>query len=173
MSARRQARLMAVQLLYQQDLNPGSVDEALEVFWREHPVAPAVRDFTEALVRGVLAHRADIDAKLRDCAEHWDLNRMDTVDRNILRVAAYEMLFRDDIPPVVSIDEAIELAKAFNGHESARFVNGLLDRIARELPRPPRVGRVDPRFRATAPNPDIARKEETDGHLDGCADTNP
>lgn len=147
MKARHEGRLLAVQMLFQREFNPGDLDAALRDFWDGAKVPADVGEFAEAIVRGVEAHRAELDERLRTYAEHWDLERMGAVDRNIMRAALYEMLYRDDIPPVVSIDEAVELAKEFNGWESARFVNGILDRAARDLPRPARLGRGDPRFR--------------------------
>jgi N utilization substance protein B len=84
------------------------------------------------------AHLPEIDDRIRRYSENFDFNRIAAVDRNILRLAIYEMLFRDDIPPVVSINEAIELAKTFGGTESGRFVNGILDRVRKELTRPAR-----------------------------------
>jgi N utilization substance protein B len=97
-----------------------------------------VRDFAEPLVRGVVAKMPEVDAKLRTLADNWDFERLAVVDRNILRLAVYEMLFRPEIPPVVSINEAIEIAKKFSTAESGKFVNGLLDRVKKELLRPAR-----------------------------------
>jgi len=90
------------------------------------------------LIRGTLEHRDEADELIKKHAQNWELHRMAAVDRNILRLAIYEMLYRDDIPPVVSINEAIELAKAYGGADSGRFVNGILDRIRKDLDRPAR-----------------------------------
>ncbi|MGH8100666.1 MAG: transcription antitermination factor NusB, partial [Chthoniobacterales bacterium] len=87
-------------------------------------------------IEGMIAHLPEIDERIRRYSENFDLNRIAAVDRNILRLAIYEMLHRDDIPPVVSINEAIELAKTFGGAESGRFVNGILDRVRKDLTRP-------------------------------------
>lgn len=147
MGARHQARMWAVQILFQRDLNRGDVEEAIGSFWRlaageESESAPAIepraKQFAEELVRGVCAHEAELDAKLRAYAEHWDLHRMGAVDRNVMRVALYEMLHCPDIPPVVSINEAVEIAKELSSLESGRFVNGILDRALRDLDRPAR-----------------------------------
>jgi len=151
MTARHQARLLAAQFLFQRDFNTGDLDEALSDFWAGRAAPPAVRAFAEDLIRGVEECRAELDERLRSYAEHWDLERMGAVDRNVMRLALYEMRRRDDIPPVVSINEAVELAKELSGLESGRFVNGILDRAARDLQRPPRGGRPDPRF---APRPE-------------------
>ncbi len=139
MTGRHEARLLAVQLLFQRDFNTGDLEEALQDFWDGHAADDRVRRFAEDLVRGVEANRAALDDLLRRCAEHWDVGRMGAVDRNIMRVALYEMHHRADVPPVVSINEAVDLAKEFNGLESGRFVNGILDRARRELGRPART----------------------------------
>jgi N utilization substance protein B len=87
----------------------------------------------------MVAHLPEIDERIRRYCENYEFRRISPVDRNVLRLAIYEMLYRDDIPPVVSINEAIELAKTFGGAESGRFVNGILDRVRKDLDRPARV----------------------------------
>ena len=99
----------------------------------------AIREFAEPLVRGVLEHREVIDERLQKLAANWDLHRMAGVDRNILRLAAFEMMHREDIPPVVAINEAVDIAKRFSTDESGRFVNGILDKLAAQLDRPART----------------------------------
>ena len=146
MKARHQARLMAVQFLFQRDFNTGDLDEALADFWAGRRTPENVRAFAENLLRGVETHRPQLDERLRGYAEHWDLERMGAVDRNVMRLALYEMWHCDDIPPVVSINEAVDLAKEFSGLESGKFVNGILDRAARDVHRPARSARPDPRF---------------------------
>jgi N utilization substance protein B len=94
-----------------------------------------VRGYAEAIVRGTEEHREAVDAEIRRTAEHWVMERMAAVDRNILRLAAYELLFRDDIPPAVAINEALEVAKKYSSSESVSFINGVLDKIARSLNR--------------------------------------
>ncbi len=89
-------------------------------------------------MRGAIEKLPEVDAKIRTLADNWDFERLAAVDRNILRLAVYEMLFRPEIPPVVSINEAIEIAKKFSTTESGKFVNGLLDRVKKELLRPAR-----------------------------------
>jgi len=100
-----------------------------------------VRGFAEDLVRGAEGHREEIDARIAAASEHWDPLRMAKVDRTILRLAIFELLHRDDIPPKVSINEYIEIAKRFSTEESGSFVNGILDRISRELGALPGRGR--------------------------------
>jgi N utilization substance protein B len=131
---RRKAREVALQFLYQLDLH-GDDDPAPHAaeFWARHPVDAETRAFADALVRGTKQHQAKTDELLRQYAEHWDLERMAVVDRNILRLAAYELLWHEDVPPKVAINEAIEIAKKFGTGESSRFINGVLDRIHKEL----------------------------------------
>jgi len=137
---RRIARELAVQFLYQFDLSGGSLEEALPLFWQtQSEVSEDGRKFAEQLIHGVTERRAVIDEHIGKYADNWDLPRIAAVDRNILRLAMYEMLFRDDIPPVVSINEAVDIAKKFSTHESGAFVNGILDRLKADLTRPSRT----------------------------------
>lgn len=130
---RHQARRQAVQFLFQRDFNSGEIEQALTDFWDSQGADPQVRTFAEELIRGVEDNLGEIDALLQESAEHWDIDRMGAVDRNVMRVAIYEMLHRDDIPEIVSINEAVDLAKMFSDEKSGRFVNGILDRIRKEL----------------------------------------
>jgi len=164
MGKRREARERAVQFLFQYDLNPPEdLEAALNHFWESQRAAAiaeekgmatwgqpielppptteeaATRLFAEPLIRGALEHREEADSLIRKHAQNWDLHRMAAVDRNILRLAIYEMLHRDDIPPVVSINEAVDIAKKFSTQDSGKFVNGILDKIKGELMRPARV----------------------------------
>jgi len=139
MATRRDAREWAMQLLFQRDFNPGKMNDALEDFWRGKEIPAEARVFMEELVNGVTKHHAAIDEKIQFYAENWDLKRMTAVDRNVMRVALYEILFRDDVPPVVSINEAVDLAKQYSGPESGKFVNGILDRVRKDLKRPART----------------------------------
>ncbi len=99
----------------------------------------AAEKFAEPLIRGTLAHRPEIDEKIKQYAQNWDLHRMAVVDRNVLRLAIYEMMHRTDIPPVVSINEAVDIAKKYSTDESGRFVNGILDKVKGDLLRPARA----------------------------------
>ena len=139
-TGRRQAREWAVQFLFQTEFNPDEIDRALTDFWNDEEKKPSERDqaYVNEVVRGVLEKRRDIDRTISKYTDNWDVDRLGVLDRTVLRVATYEMLFRSDIPPVVSINEAVEIAKAYSGKESGRFVNGVLDRIQKELDRPAR-----------------------------------
>lgn len=135
MGKRRRARELALQLLYQLDLLPEEdpLAPALEEFWAAHPVEEEVRQFAEQLVRGTKANQAKIDECLAQFADRWELSRMAVVDRNILRAGIYELLWCAEIPPKVAINEALEIAKKFSTEESTRFINGVLDRVRKEL----------------------------------------
>jgi N utilization substance protein B len=165
MGKRREARERAVQFLFQHDLNPPEkLDAALDHFWDSQrgtaiadekegaatwgqptelppptPDEAATRVFADPLIRGTLDHRDEADEIIRKHAKNWELHRIAAVDRNILRLAIYEMLHRDDIPPVVSINEAVDIAKKFSTQDSGKFVNGILDKVKGELMRPARI----------------------------------
>lgn len=143
MGSRRQAREQALQLLYQVDIGQASIDEALRRFWEteEQPTDPDVVEFARILARGVTNHAERIDDLIADASINWKLARMSFVDRNILRIAVFEFLEREDIPAMVSMNEAIELGKRFGTTESGSFINGILDRIARNLGLTSRKGR--------------------------------
>ena len=140
-TGRRQAREWAVQLLFQTEFNPDNLDQALADFWNDEEKKPSERDqtYVNEMVHGVIEKRREIDRTISKYTENWDVDRLGVLDRTVMRVAVYEMLFRSDIPPVVSINEAVEIAKAYISKESGRFVNGVLDRIQKELDRPSRT----------------------------------
>ncbi len=163
MGTRREARERAVQFLFQYDMNcPGDLDKELGLFWESQrmvaiadeksdakwgektelppPTADeaTVRLFAEPLIRGTIELREELDERIKKYAKNWDLKRMAVVDRNVLRLAIYEMFHRDDIPPIVSINEAVDIAKKFSTDDSGRFVNGILDKVKNDLMRPAR-----------------------------------
>lgn len=143
MASRRSVREWVVQLLFQMDMNPGDLRVQFDDFWAEHKAPESSRAMVEESVRGVIDHRKEIDAMIVAYAENWAIDRMASVDRNIIRLGVYEMLYRPDVPPVVSINEAVDLAKYFNTAESGRFVNGILDRIRKEIDRPARTAKKE------------------------------
>ncbi len=129
MKKRTRARELSLQFLYQLDLRgPEFLDEARDFLAEEEPDKGA-RDFALHLVRGTAEHQDEIDGVIRDVAQNWDIERMAVIDRNVLRMATYEILYRKDIPPKVSINEAIELGKRFSTQNSGGFINGVLDKI--------------------------------------------
>jgi len=138
MGKRRRAREAAIQYHFWRDLQGGQTPERIDEFWEFCPAPSTVRDFAQPLIEGMRENLPEIDERIRRYCENYNLTRISAVDRNVLRLAIYEMLYRDDIPPVVSINEAIELAKKFGGADSGRFVNGILDRVKGELTRPAR-----------------------------------
>lgn len=139
MQSRRQAREWAVQILFQLDFNPAELQATLDTFWPDPAPRDKKRAFTRELVEGVLAHKSEIDALIRRQAENWDLDRMGAVERNALRLGVFEMLYRKDIPPVVTINEAVSTVKALSDDNAGRFVNGILDRFRKTLKRPART----------------------------------
>ncbi|HTS77816.1 MAG TPA: transcription antitermination factor NusB [Bryobacteraceae bacterium] len=137
MPARHRSRQRALQVLYSWDLRRQPINEAISAFYEtlasdeENPKRTAPDEFMETLVRGTSEHASDIDKRIMEKSEHWRLERMPAVDRNILRLAVYEMTDLATPAPVV-IDEALELARQFSGDESVSFINGVLDAVHRE-----------------------------------------
>jgi len=139
MGKRREGREAAVQFLFQDDLNktdPAAMAEVLDEFWKLREYAPRTRQFATKLIRGVLENHDAIDERIKRVTANYELHRIAAVDRNILRVAIYEMLHTSEVPPVVCINEAIEIAKRFGSEDSGRFVNGILDKLKEETARP-------------------------------------
>jgi len=127
---RRLARKYALHILYQAEIRPDEpVEKIMSEFWERVKPDPEVRKFAELLVRGTIQHLQKIDELIDEISEHWELHRMAAIDRCILRFAAFEILYLADIPPAVSINEAIEIAKEFSTEDSSRFINAILDRI--------------------------------------------
>jgi transcription antitermination factor NusB len=133
MGKRRQARALAVQVLFHMEFNPGDPDEGFRLVSENYYPSETDLSFSRLLVTGIWEKRADLDALIRRSSTNWRLERMSHVDRNILRMGVYEMLFMNDIPPKVSIDEAVELGKKFGTEESGSFINGVLDHIYNQL----------------------------------------
>jgi transcription antitermination protein NusB len=130
MTRRSRGREVALQVLYQVEQNPGvSPDEVRRFIERRLLEDRKLCEFTEGLIDGVHEHQAQIDIMISQVAENWRLDRMAAIDRNILRLGAYEMLFRPEVPAKVAINEALELAKRYSTAQSSRFVNGILDRV--------------------------------------------
>jgi len=135
MRKRTLAREFALQVLYQLDMTKDTPENALDNFWanqEEIEADLALKEFSSELVKGVAQNLEEIDRRIVQYAANWQLKRMAVVDRNIMRLGAFELLYRDDIPPKVSINEAVELAKKFSGVESGKFVNAILDKVRLE-----------------------------------------
>ncbi|MFQ5680589.1 MAG: transcription antitermination factor NusB [Candidatus Omnitrophota bacterium] len=134
MRQRTLARECALKIIYWLDIGRCGLDEAWDGFWQcyEAGLDKPSREFSKILVCGVSENLKDIDAKIEGLAANWDIGRMAVVERNILRMAAFEILFLPDIPRKVSINEAIDLAKKYGDRDSGKFVNGILDKINTE-----------------------------------------
>jgi len=130
---RRRAREYALQVLFQIDLAEVAAQPALQQFWESHEAEPDEREFAERLVLGVQDRRRELDRWIVGSAQNWRLERMAVVDRNVLRLAVYELLDEENTPPAVIIDEAVAVAKRFGSGDSGAFVNGVLDSIRRRL----------------------------------------
>ena len=139
---RRRSRELALQLLYQNDLAGTPAEEMFQRTDEYLNAKPDVQEYASRLVLGTLSRRDELDAKLAERSEHWRLGRMPAVDRTLLRLALFELLYEDDTPDAVVIDEAVEIAKKFSTPSSGPFVNGVLDAIRRAAfgPRAERVG---------------------------------
>jgi N utilization substance protein B len=132
MKNRRKARELTLQILYQMDIRGTPVEEALKVAFSRYRFRPEVKEFAERLIRGTSQLLLLIDFLIKKYAKNWSLERMATVDRNILRFTIYELLFLENVPPIVSINEAVEIAKRYGTIDSGKFVNGILDKIRLE-----------------------------------------
>ena len=129
MSTRRRAREIALQVLYQLDLDPGDPKKVLALHWENFQPSEQAREFCARLVEGVLQNSRDIDRLIEEHSENWTLKRMAVVDRNILRLAVFELRYCPDIPFKVTLNEAVELAKKFGTDDSGAFTNGILDKV--------------------------------------------
>jgi len=133
MGQRRKARESALQILYQLEFDPAGAGEAVDAFWKKKRGAAETKEYSRWLVKGILARRDEIDAAILSVSEHWRIPRMAIVDRNILRLAAFELLQAGQIAPAIVINEAIEIAKKYSSPEAATFVNGILDALRKKI----------------------------------------
>ncbi len=134
MGARRRARERAIQILYQMDISGDSPENVLKLYWRMHPPkSEDVRKYTLFLFEGTVKNLKRIDELIVKYSKNWKLSRMPVVDRNILRLAVFELLYEDDVPPSVAINEALEIARRFSTEDSTQFINGVLDAINKDF----------------------------------------
>ena len=133
MGKRRLSREFVIQFLYLTEMNKGEIQNQLQLFWESHPAAEDVQLFTEVILKDVFDHKEQIDVRLEKYSDNWTLSRMTVIDRNLLRMAASEILYSKTVPPKVAIDEAVEIAKRFGSEDSAHFINGILDRVLKEM----------------------------------------
>lgn len=134
MKTRRKARQFALQILYKADISENGAGENYSQEMESLHEGTDARRYCESIVSGVLERRLEIDGVIEDCSENWTIERMALVDRNILRIAVFELLYAPETPYKVVIDEAVELAKRYSSEESGAFINGILDRIHKEVP---------------------------------------
>jgi N utilization substance protein B len=133
--ARHSGREAALQMFFQMEATNAPAEQVIELFWRSFDPDPEGRDYADAAVRGIATAREAVDAELVKASANWRLERMTRVDRNILRLGAWELLHRPDVPRAVVLDEAVELAKSYGTDDSSAFVNGVLNRVAENLGR--------------------------------------
>lgn len=133
MRKRTQARELALKCLYQLDVTKTSINEGSDNFWSDIKVNGEIREYASSLIRGIGQHLERIDRLIKTHAQNWDISRMATIDRNILRICTFELVFHKDVPPKVAINEAIELAKKYGDVKSPKFVNGIMDQILKEV----------------------------------------
>lgn len=134
MGTRRKSREIAIQILYQLEINEADIEDAVDTYWDAYQPSRDLKEFSSHILHGVFMHHGEIDTIISKTSNHWSLRRMPAVDRSILRAAIFEILYCPDIPLKVTIDEAIELAKKFGTEKSSAFVNGILDKVAHQLP---------------------------------------
>ncbi len=132
MGKRRKSREIAIQVLYQLEMNDIAAKNAIKSFWDTYQPLDDLKEFTNQIIYGVIKHRKRIDQIIAKTSDHWSLDRIAHVDRNILRAGIFEMLYCSDIPVKVTIDEAVELAKKFGTEHSSSFINGVLDKVAHQ-----------------------------------------
>ncbi len=147
MGKRRDGREAAIQFLFARDLQGESKPEDADVFWTLHSAKTSTRAYAESLIKGVIEHQDEIDAHIMSIVVNFRIERLAAVDRNVLRLAAYELLYCPDVPAPVILNEAIDIAKALSAGESGSFVNGVLDKLARAL-------RPAGNLKAPIPNPE-------------------
>ena len=136
MGSRRRGREAALQMLFQMDVSGVGSEQAVQSYWAHLCASKEGEQFANSLVRGWSSQRDKIDTTIRDVSQHWRLERMAKVDRNILRLGTYEICYADYIPPQAAMNEAIEIAKRFGREDSPKFINGVLDQILKDTTQP-------------------------------------
>ncbi|MFC1624595.1 transcription antitermination factor NusB [Candidatus Omnitrophota bacterium] len=129
MRKRTLARECVLKILYKIEISRDSMESSMEDFWSREKFGEDIKDFADSFVRGISENRTRIDGIISKYADNWDIKRMAVIDKNILRIGTFELLYRDDVPSKVSINEAIELAKKYGDIDSSKFVNGILDKV--------------------------------------------
>jgi N utilization substance protein B len=133
MGKRRKARESTLQILFQLEFDDSDQDKVIESFWRSRKASKEIVEYTQFLVAGIFAHREKIDRLIQSVSANWRLDRMAIVDRNVLRIAVFELLYEESVAPAIVINEAIEVAKKYSSEEAATFVNGILDAARKKI----------------------------------------
>lgn len=160
MGHRRRARECALQLLYELEFHEHEVDEVLADYWQNHRINEEVKEYTEWLVRGVVSRLSAIDAAIQSVSTNWRLDRMAMVDRNIIRLAVFELEAEAHLAPAIVINEAVEIAKKFSGEEAAHFINGILDAIRKRKEKEGWIGENIPENKGKGLNKKEKSKEK-------------
>ena len=129
MSQRHKAREYALQGLYMYEVSRSTIDNIIEFEWIDDDISKDTKEFTVQLIEGVISKLENIDSVIKDFSKNWKFERISVIDKSILRLAIFEMLFMEDIPPAVTINECIDLGKTFGGENSGQFINGILDAV--------------------------------------------
>jgi N utilization substance protein B len=133
MGKRRKARESTLQILFQLEFNDRELEGVFESFWQEKKTSKEIKEYCRWLVTGIVSHRERIDRLIQSVSENWRIDRMALVDRNVLRIAVFELLFEEKIAPAIVIDEAIEISKKYSSEDAATFVNGILDAVRKKI----------------------------------------
>ncbi|MGB3861662.1 MAG: transcription antitermination factor NusB [Candidatus Aminicenantaceae bacterium] len=129
MGKRRKARESTLQILFQLEFNDSDAEKAFRQYWKDKKATKEVKDYCRWLIKGITSHQESIDRSIQSVSKRWRLSRMPVVDRNILRMAVFELLYEEDVAPAIIINEAIEISKKFSGEQAAMFINGVLDTL--------------------------------------------
>ncbi len=133
MGRRRKAREDTLRILFRLEFENKQIEKTLDQYWKSKKASEEIKEYSTWLVNGVISDQAKIDNIIQQVSEHWRISRMALVDRNILRMAVFELLYEENIAPAIVINEAIEIAKKYSGDEAATFVNGILDAVRKDL----------------------------------------
>ena len=135
MGKRRKARESTLQILFQMEFDDADPDKMVDTFWKNKKSTKEIEEHSRWLVKGILSHRESIDRLIQSVSANWRISRMAIVDRNVLRIAVFELLYEESLAPAIVINEAIEIAKKYSSDEGAVFVNGILDDARKEIQR--------------------------------------
>ncbi len=136
MGKRRKARESTLQILFQIEFDSSSLEKIVNSYWENIAYSEEeIRSYSTWLIEGILSHKEEIDRIIQSVSEHWRVPRMAIIDRNILRIAVFELLYEEKVAPSIVINEAIEIAKKYSGEQAGTFVNGILDAIRKQLPK--------------------------------------